>query len=143
MRQRGKSRIDAMMVISEFFYVAGGICCVLYFTYERDEEVVMEFIQGVMKELNRDAEKTAGMDRTSLDGQLTEYEAISPHPDSDADRGLGLTPSMSMESLRAAGEGVNVMIRKVKSALDELKRNSFREPEEKGEEAPLLSKTTV
>ena len=103
----------------------------------------MEFIQGVMKELNRDAEKTAGMDRTSLDGQLTEYETISPHPDSDADRGLGLTPSMSMESLRAAGEGVNVMIRKVKSAWDEVKRNSFREPEAKGEEAPLLSKTTV
>ena len=54
-------------------------------------------------------------------------------------------PSMSMESLRAAGEGVNVMLRKVvKSAwdkVDELKRNSLREAiVAKGEEAPLLEK---
>ena len=147
MRQRRKRRIDAMIVISEYFYVAGGICCVLYFSYERDEIEVMEYIQGVLKELNQNVEKTAGVNASPLNDQLTEYETISPHPDTDGDRGLGLTPSMSMESLRAAGEGVNVMIRKVmRSAfdkVDELKRNSFMQTEAKGEEAPLLRKVTV
>lgn len=135
------------MLISEYFYVAGGICCILYFSYERDEVEVMEYIQGVLKELNQNTEITAVVSTPSLNDQITEYETISPHPDTDVDRGLGLTPSMSMESLRAAGEGVNVMIRKVmKSAfdkVDELKRNSFMETEAKGEEAPLLRKVAI
>lgn len=132
------------MLISEFFYVAGGICCVLYFTYERDEQAVAKYIADIMRELNQDVEGKPV--QRSLEDQLEKCETISPHPESKRDRvGLGLTPSMSMESLLAAGEGVNVMLRKVvKSAwdkVDELKRNSLREAiAAKGEEAPLLEK---
>ena len=130
------------MLISEFFYVAGGICCVLYFTYERDEQAVAKYIADIMRELNQDVEGKPV--QRSLEDQLENCETISPHPESER-VGLGLTPSKSMESLRAAGEGVNVMLRKVvKSAwdkVDELKRNSLREAiVAKGEEAPLLEK---
>ena len=63
------------MLISEFFYVAGGICCVLYFTYERDEQAVAKYIADIMRELNQDVEGKPV--QRSLEDQLENCETIS------------------------------------------------------------------
>ena len=140
---------------TEYFYIAGIICFVLFYTYVDDEQAVLEYIASIQKQLQHTDVEVAHIEpvssETPLFDMLPNCESISPDPAS-------LSPTVStnslqrvvsIESFRAASEGVGSVLRRVKTVISGMDTRSLRNSlveaggvhgEDHLEEAPLLVK---
>ena len=140
---------------TEYFYIAGIICFVLFYTYADDEQAVLEYIASIQKQLQHTDVEVAHIEpvssETPLFDMLPNCESITPEPAS-------LSPTVStnslqrvvsIESFRAASEGVGSVLRRVKNVISGMDTRSLRNSlveaggvhgEDHLEEAPLLVK---
>ena len=150
-----ENRIDSLIMTTEYFYIAGIICFVLFYTYADDEQAVLEYIASIQKQLQHTDVEVAHIEpvssETPLFDMLPNCESISPDPAS-------LSPTVStnslqrvvsIESFRAASEGVGSVLRRVKNVISGMDTRSLRNSlveaggvhgEDHLEEAPLLVK---
>ena len=147
MNGRTQSRLEAVIVTSEFFYVAAAFCFLMYFTYSKDEYSVQDYINSARKQLEPTAAELTSLDRSlrhSLQlNHLSQVEDISPEPNLPPP----LSRSLSLQSV-SLGEGVNGVFKRVMqtaiSGIDGLRlsaKNSLtKDVDVIGEEAPLLNK---
>ena len=69
---------------TEYFYIAGIICFVLFYTYADDEQAVLEYIASIQKQLQHTDVEVAHIEpvssETPLFDMLPNCESISQHP---------------------------------------------------------------